>query len=377
MASDDTDRFEDDGFEHDASVSLTRDKWIQAQRDLVTTTLDYNLQAVARLVSDGAIDLSPAFQRRDRWDVQRQSQLIESFLMNVPLPPIFLNEDDFGSYSIIDGKQRLTAVSDYMLDKFPLQGLDVFSEAEGLRFSELDRGLRMVLETRASLRAIIILRMSDPEIKYQVFQRLNTGGVRLNAQELRNVAFAGTFNDAIVEWAGSDVFAGLLGIQSDLDRERSALWKQMRDVELVLRFFTLRENWSVFSGSLVRDMNNFAGTHRQDNKKSLAALKKEFDASVAKVEVVFADTAFRRYNSDQGRHGNQVLASVYDAQMLALSAFELNDLKDNAQQIRDGMKALFADAEFLAVVGAATNTPRSLRERVERTAAMVQAAIGD
>jgi hypothetical protein len=82
------------------------DFWEKKQRDLVTSVVDYNLGTLSQLSTDGTIDLSPKYQRRFRWDKERQSLLIESFLMNVPVPPIFLNEDKYGQYSVIDGKQR-------------------------------------------------------------------------------------------------------------------------------------------------------------------------------------------------------------------------------------------------------------------------------
>lgn len=363
------------GFEDDPGVSLTKERWIQAQRDLVTTTLDYNLQALSSLVREGSIDLAPAFQRRDRWDRQRQSRLIESFLMNVPLPPIFLNEDDYGTYSIIDGKQRLTAIASYMADDYPLAGLEIFAEAEGLRFSELDRGLRMVLETRASLRAIIILRMSDPEIKYQVFQRLNTGGVRLNAQEIRNVAFTGPLNSALLEWSTDPLFAGLLGVSRPEDQQKSALWKQMRDVELVLRYFTLKGRWTDFSGSLVGEMNAFAGSQKNATKARLRAMKKDFTETVAKVNAAFGDAAFRRYRP-QGDYGQQVLASVYDAQMLALNGVSLAEARGNGKALRAGMEKLFETPAFLESIGSQTNTPRSVKTRVQLALDMVDRAAG-
>lgn len=365
-----------EGFEVDSSVALTREKWIQAQRDLVTTTLDYNLQAIVTLISDETIDLSPSFQRRDRWDRVRQSQLIESFLMNVPLPPIFLNEDDYGVYSIIDGKQRLTAISEFMSDGFALRGLEVFSEAEGLTFSQLDRELRGVLATRASLRAVIILRMSDPEIKYQVFQRLNTGGVRLNAQELRNVAFAGAMNDALVDMSRSLRYERLLGIAEPSDRERSALWKQMRDVELVLRFLTLKDSWTEFSGSLVGEMNRFLIENRHADSSVISDAREQFDTAITKIASVFGETAFRRFRPDTRSYGLPVLASLFDAQMIGLMPFSSEALKANAQSLQEGMQDLFMNERFLAAIGAQTNTPRSVVERITMVRDMVSGVLG-
>ncbi|MQS06275.1 DUF262 domain-containing protein [Streptomyces alkaliphilus] len=106
--------------------------WEAKQRDLLTSVLDYNLRSLTDLVKNKQIDLSPNYQRRNRWKDDRKSQLIESFLMNVPIPNIFLNEDAYGHYSVIDGKQRLTAISDFLFGRFALTGLKVFGEANGL-----------------------------------------------------------------------------------------------------------------------------------------------------------------------------------------------------------------------------------------------------
>ena len=113
-----------------------------------------------------------------------------------------------------------------------------------------------MLKTRASLRAIILLRLSDPLIKYHVFQRLNTGGVRLNAQEVRNVTFSGALNDRLVSLSQLPAFMDALGIAAE-SPGKSSLYREMRDVELVLRFLTLRELFPHFSGSLGGAMNEF------------------------------------------------------------------------------------------------------------------------
>jgi len=84
--------------------------WEAKQRDLVTSVVDFNLHSFSDLVETRGIDLSPTYQRRNRWQADRQSRLIESFLMNVPVPPVFLNEDQYGQYSVIDGKQRLMRI---------------------------------------------------------------------------------------------------------------------------------------------------------------------------------------------------------------------------------------------------------------------------
>ncbi|WP_395652297.1 DUF262 domain-containing protein, partial [Brevundimonas sp.] len=113
-----------------------------SQNRLVIQTSDFSLQGLKDMVDDEIIDLSPTYQRRERWGVDRQSQLIESFLLNVPVPPIYLAEEDYGVYSIIDGKQRITAIHDFLNNSFSLTKIETFSSILGAKFKDLPQALR-------------------------------------------------------------------------------------------------------------------------------------------------------------------------------------------------------------------------------------------
>src|SRR5439155_7531545 len=108
-----------------------------AQDRLVLQASDLSLETIATMVDKGAIDVEPAYQRRERWDPEQQSSLIESFLLNVPVPPIYLAEDDFGTYSVIDGKQRITAIRSFMRDELVLTRPETFTDISGARFRDL------------------------------------------------------------------------------------------------------------------------------------------------------------------------------------------------------------------------------------------------
>ena len=158
------------------------------------------------------MNIRPEYQRRLRWDATKKSRLIESFLMNVPIPPIFLYENDVNRYEVMDGQQRLNSVIEYYNNEYGLRGLKVWSSLNGKRFSDLPPRIRRGLD-RAKISAIILV--ADPsesgdrelgDIRTQVFHRLNTGGVSLNAQELRNCVYAGSFNDLIIELASDRLF---------------------------------------------------------------------------------------------------------------------------------------------------------------------------
>ncbi|WP_344395490.1 DUF262 domain-containing protein [Streptomyces asiaticus] len=347
--------------------------WEAKQRDLLTSVLDYNLRSLTDLVKNKQIDLSPNYQRRNRWKDDRKSQLIESFLMNVPIPNIFLNEDAYGHYSVIDGKQRLTAISDFLFGRFALTGLKVFGEANGLRFDELPTTLQTILETRANLRAVIILRQSDPDIKYQVFQRLNTGGIRLNPQEIRNSAWPGKLNDMILEESITSEFHKLLGIR---DRNRSAIYSEMRDAEFVLRYLTFRKNWDTFAGGMGRKLDTFMATHHEMPAEEVEEARSHFRAAVRKARAAFGENAFQRWSPEKQSWRRQVLASLYDAEIFAVSQFPEETLREHSAEIIAGVQELFSNSRFRRAVDAATNTPSYFRDRITMMRDMISEKVG-
>lgn len=345
--------------------------WEEKQKEIVTNVVDYNLETLDSLIRKKQIDLKPKYQRRFRWDEARKSKLIESFLMNVPVPPIFLNEDAYGRYSVIDGKQRLTAISDFLNDRFAVTGLKIFKEINGKRYSELDEEMQSMLSTRPTLRAVIILRQSDPDIKFEVFERLNTGGIRLNAQEIRNSTFTGSLNDLILELSDSRKFHNLLRIK---DKSKSPIYKEMKDAELVLRYFTFVDGWRNFSGGIASSMNNYMSDNRHIEAASIEDLRYKFNSAIEKVDAAFGEHAFRRYNPETGKWRSQILSALYDAQMIAVSYFPISVLEQNNTAIVKNMKRLFEDSSFQKNIDAAI--PSYFIERIEAVIKAIREATG-
>lgn len=341
-----------------------------AQRSLVTQAADMTLDTLARMIEDGAIDVSPGYQRRERWDLDRRSALIESFLLNVPIPPIYLSEEQYGSYSVIDGKQRLSTVRDFLGDTFTLRGLRKFPELEGMRYSDLPWPVQSALRARPYLRVVTLLRQSDPDLKYEVFLRLNTGGERLNAQEVRNVAFEGPLNDRLITLSENPFLRRQLKIHGT----SASAYRQMLDVEFVLRFLTLRETWKDFSGDLASSMNDFMEKYRHADAHQIDIFAKSFRLSLSLCEALWGEHAFRRPTGDTWR--DQTLAGVYDAEMvgawLAMSHREPDEVEDMREPALNGTRELFADTKFEHAVRVATNTPSSVRYRIGRTVEMLR-----
>ena len=344
--------------------------WEEQQHELVISVVDYNLRTIADLVESKTIDMSPQYQRRLRWGVKKQSQLIESFLMNVPVPTIYLNEDSYGNYSVIDGKQRLNAVHSFMTGRLRLRYLDVFSAINGSTYEDLPREFQAVIATRPTLRAVIVLSQSSPDIKYEVFWRLNTGGVNLNAQEIRNSAFAGPFNDLIMELAVTERFHKLLRIKN---RARSAIYQEMRDAELVLRYLTFREAWESFTGGVQRQLDVYMETHRDPGERFLEVAEADFSRVLENVEQSFGETAFRRWAPETGRWRDQVLAALIDSQMLACHQFARVQWRASREDFLRDYRVMFENSHFREAIDAATNTPALLKRRVQMTLALLRA----
>ncbi|MDM8532091.1 DUF262 domain-containing protein [Anaerolineales bacterium HSG25] len=337
--------------------------WEAKQRELITSVVDYNLATLTDLIENKEINLIPGYQRRFRWDQVRKSRLLESFLMNVPVPPIFLNEDAYGTYSIIDGKQRLSAIADYLRDAFPLEGLEVFGDINGRYYSDLPPTLQRVLRTRPTLRAIIILRQSDQDIKFEVFHRLNTGGVSLNPQEIRNNLFPGSLNDLIMELSITPLFHRLLGVKK---KERSSVYQEMRDAEFVLRFFTFKDTWQTFKGGMKRHMDEFMSTYQDSDEAHLRKMRSDFLRTVKTVFNAFGDKAMRRWQPQKKSWRNQILAALFDAQMLACYKFSPSDFEGKTSEIQEALPKLFEDSTFAGAIQGPTNTPSYVRNRIEK-----------
>lgn len=335
----------------------------KAQRDMVLEVADHSLLTIASLVGKDSIDLSPQFQRRDRWTVKQQSTLIESFFLNLPVPPVYLSEEDDGIFSVIDGKQRISAIRDFFADALTLQGLERLPQAEGLRYSELDRSIQGKLDKRP-IRAVTILGQSDATLKYEVFLRLNREGEVLNAQEIRNVAFSGPFNSAVYSLAENE----FLRTRIKATTPKSGAYKNMLDAEYVLRFLMLSEGWHSFKGDFREALDSFAFEHRNADERTISRFESKFNRAIDACEGIFGSQAFRRPG---GR--DEAIAAMFDAEMVALSQLsneQLRKLNANTSTVWESLTELAEDSEFEKSVRSGTNTPGRVKYRISNMISM-------
>lgn len=342
-------------------------RFLTAQDSLVYQTADLSLGSLAGMMTMGAagvaaINLDPDFQRRERWSIEKQSGLIESFLLNVPVPPIYLAEDEYGQYSVVDGKQRLTAIRAFMVENLRLRALEKFVELENRSLEDLPAPLQNALKIRPYVRVVTLLKQSDPSLKFEVFTRLNRGGEPMLAQELRKVAYRGPLSDLVFSLSETSFLREQLKIGSD----DSPAYKNMEDAEYVLRYFALKNSWQTFSGSLRGELDAYMVKNQHMKPAGIKTLRDDFERSLDACQRIWGEHSFKRHTGAGWR--SQFLAGMYDAEMLAVSELTKPRLAKaiaNSAAAIQGTAALFANPEFEKSVRQGTNTPSFVRNRVK------------
>lgn len=350
-------------------------RFLLAQDSLVYQTADLSLGSLAGMMASGvggkaAIDLDPDFQRRERWSTEKQSGLIESFLLNVPVPPIYLAEDEYGQYSVVDGKQRLTAIRAFMTENLVLRELEKFTELEGRSFGDLPEPLQNALRIRPYVRVVTLLKQSDPTLKFEVFTRLNRGGEPMLPQELRKVAYRGSLSDLVFELSETPFLREQLKITS----ADSPAYKNMEDAEYVLRYFALRSAWQSFSGSLRGELDSYMIKNQHVKPARAKILREDFLRSIGACKGIWGVHAFKRHTGTGWR--SQFLAGMYDAEMLAIGELTDAQVKKATAKATTVVKrtaALFEDPSFEKSVRQGTNTPSFVRNRVAAVTQLLQA----
>lgn len=348
-------------------------KYADTQIRIVRSTLDFTLHTLSSSIKDKSyINLSPGYQRRARWDRTKKSLLIESFLMNVPVPPLFLFEKDYNQYEIMDGRQRLEAISEYLDNNYALTGLEFWSELQGKRFNDLPGTIQRGL-LRRTINAIVLLaettRSDDAfDIRLILFRRLNTGGVKLNPQELRNALYAGSFNRALHDLSRDDLFTSVWkipkrvtseGEEPSTELEKNALYRSMMDCELVLRFFAIRDAVAgTTNGSLRQIFDKTMQRYSSFSEPEVAIMKTDFLSALKRITDALGND-FHVLPSNQ-----QLSRPLYDAILVATHAQQGVDLVKHADEIRTRLNTALANQSEYEILVGRGNTLESIKARV-------------
>lgn len=342
--------------EQEGTSVLTPDeineKYEKGEARIVTEQGAIKLPLISSIFNSGKYEKMPVYQRRITWDDEKRSKLIESFIMNIPIPPIFIYEVEFGRYEVMDGLQRVSAIQDYYDGRYALKGLSEWKELNGLKYNELPQKIREGIDRR-QISVISLLKESakspeqEQKMKRMVFERLNTGGVKLEPQEIRNALYNGPFNKLCKELSEMPLFRKMWGIPSapeknivweyDVDEEinsadevaKNKMYMRMYDVELVLRFFAMRhlEEFTKLSDFLDAYLifGNKKINENADNEENYRRL---FISEIEKVYRIFGEKAFCIYaKQKKGYQWSSPKNMIFDPLMLAVSNYDITDEK--------------------------------------------------
>ncbi|MBI2541531.1 DUF262 domain-containing protein [Candidatus Woesearchaeota archaeon] len=337
------------------------------ERELYTQINDPPIKDLCDRINKGRIEVKADFQREYVWETKPElkSKLIESVFLKVPIPVVYTAELKDGKEVVIDGQQRLRTFLEFCKkDGFKLSRLKILENLNGKSYTQLPPELQEKVDSYP-IRVVKILKESHPDIKFDIFERLNRGSVKLSDQELRNCIYRGKFNFLLkMLAAGNQDFLQIQNLKEP--------HKRMKDVERVLRFLAFCDRGIQNYKSPIKGFLNDYMEEKRDIEDSEAKEKAErFKKCVELVKVVFGDLAGRRWQAGDEEDPNGELSSlfnegIFDAQMVGFMDYTKHDIIPNAQVIKDVYLDLISgDRKFIETVEIATYDTKQTKKRME------------
>ncbi len=294
---------------HDWTISVLRDKW---ERNL--------------------LNLQPAYQREYVWKLKPElpSRLIESLLLEIPIPPLYFGKIPGGRLEVIDGQQRLTTMINFVSNRFQLVRLRAMESLNSKHFRELsEEHQTKILD--APIHSVVIDDGSNTELRYEIFERLNRGSMALNEQEVRNCVFRGPFNDMLAQL------------------ERDSYWRRVRGTsdpaprfverEIILRFFAFVNRLQFYAGNLKRFLNEYMAKYAPRDADQTTEQAEVFKQTIQNIYTVFGPNSARLYSKDarsnNGSWDTKFSVAAFDIQASALVGKPAAKVQAAAEQIRE------------------------------------------
>ena len=345
------------------------------ERRVYSDKPDRSIFELYRQYQKGNLELRPEFQRLQVWDNAKSSRLIESVLLEVPIPVIYLSEESDSKYSVIDGQQRLNAFIKFLENNLRLSGLTILTELHGKRFKDIPKNLQDKFEN-ATIRIIEIRKESHPDVKFEIFERLNTGAVQLNAQELRNCIYRGRYNELLKVLSEDKNLQFLLGLKEPHYR--------MQDRELILRFFAFFHNtYLKYTSSMKHFLNKEMERYTDLNDDDENELRKIFKRSVRLSKTVFGDKAFHRFalgsNKDpNGYYEKKMNKGLFDIMMFGFTMYDENQIVPNSDAIREELLWMMTHEEDFvnAISGSGTDSKEKTVTRFDKWRSALKEIVG-
>lgn len=335
----------------------------QHRRKVDVDHLDIPVRELLRMIEDRELAIAPEYQRQFRWNTERESELIESLLLGFPVPPLFVATNSDATWELVDGLQRVSTLIHFAgtdeqikmhigddAKSLVLTGLQKLTAFNGLSFADLPTPLQVTLMRRA-VRVTALSDKSQLEVRFDLFERLNRGGVVLTPQEVRACIYRGPLNDYLSYAGHSDPFKSLLKLQkgheSDGTRE-----------EQVLKFFAYLYARERFDGRVTEFLNTFMEENQRG--QNLDKWRSVFDRTVDALWSIFKGPVLK---------GNYALTPINQFEAIMVAGAEL---VAEGRPVKGNPTRIMNDQELVSYSTKGTNTMVALRGRIERAKALLR-----
>ena len=318
------------------------------------------------------IDLAPDFQRlRGIWNAERRSRLIESIMLRIPIPVFYVAAKEDESWLVVDGLQRMSTINDFVNDELPLKHLEYLASYEGNTHDDLPRHMqRRISETQLIFN---VIEPGTPEdVMFNVFLRINTGGMILNRQEIRHAMYAGPVRCFLKELAESNEFLTATG--------GSVNPRRMADRECILRFlaFHISPPEKYETNNLDSFLSTTIDCINKMNPEQRDACEREFKKAMRAAYEIFGDDAFRKRTSetDNKRPVSRALFEVWSVQLARYSQDQIDEIVKHKRVIIDSfMDLIRTNSEFDKAISYSTGSPQRVYTRFKAIEQLIKGFI--
>lgn len=334
------------------AISEIRDE----RRNVGFDSYDITVKQLVDMVTEKQINISPDYQRRFVWEAPRQSQLIESIFLGIPIPSLFMATNEDATWEVVDGLQRLTTMVNYVnptvfseavppVKPLRLKSLEKVPSLNGHNFDDLPSNLKLSFLTRP-IRITVLNDQSDHQVRFDLFERLNTGGIVLHEQEIRNCVFQGKFNDFIKDCAQNPKLNSLLKRNDKSGRGNVE--------ELVLKFFAYFEDRANFKHSVKEFLNEYM-ERKTEKFSNHVELKTIFESTLEILESALPNGIVR------SARPNSTPLILFEAVTVGVADLVAAQTPVDAGKLRE----VLDDDVLKALTTGATNSLPKLRDRIQ------------
>lgn len=344
------------------NIEQIEEKILRLRNNLKTDRLDMSFGEIMNLYQEEVLIIQPEYQRAYRWSEEQKTKFIESILLGIPIPPIFVAEDTEGKWELVDGLQRISTILSFFgllkndiknKNNFKLTTSDLINDIlDGIDITTLPLKLKLTIQ-RAVCRVEILRWDSQTDMRYQLFNRLNTGSSPLAPQEIRNCEFTGLFNSLLQELAQNSDFNKLINpTQKQID--------EMFLEELVLRFFAFKDNFNdlVVEKSIQDFLSTYMKSINNNKKINIASYREDF----LKVMNFLSDDCFD-FKIFRAKNG-LFTPNIYDTVMIMSHKF-LEKYETNPTNFKNKIDLLENDANYKEASGSSTYASQRMKKKIE------------